>query len=154
MLWLENKDIGRLQLNLLFHIKIINKTLLEEEQWKIKMDKMSVWTRRMNNLLLNMAYGEDSRNVLMRSFGREFQKVIILKLSKLRSGPMLKTERITICQPQLAQTHSLEHLDLLKLLTKLNQYLATTVTSISNKNQTESISENQLEQISIREIYI
>ena len=115
MLWWENKDTGKQQRNQLSQSRIINKIQLEGEQWKIRMDKMSVWILKTNNLLLNTAYGEDFRSVLMRNFGRESQKVIILKHNQLHSGPMLKIERITICQQQLDQIRLLEPLDSLKL---------------------------------------
>lgn len=71
--------------------------------------------KKMNNLLLSMAYGEDFRSVQMRNFGREFQKEIILKHNQLHSGLMLKTEKITICQLQLVQIHLQEPQDLPKL---------------------------------------
>ena len=108
----------------------------------------------MNNLLLNTEYGEDFRNAQMRSFGKEFQKEIIPKPNQLLTGHILKTERISTCQPLLDQTHSPEPPDLHKLPIKLNLYLVIMVTSILNKNQIELISENQLELILAQETHI
>ena len=115
---------------------------------------MSVWMKKMNNLLLSTEHGEDFKSVQMRSFGREFQKEIILKHSQLHSGLISKIEKITTCQPPLVQIHLQKHPDSPKLLIKWNLYQDIMETSILTKKVIESISENQQAQISIKEIHI
>ena len=102
----EKQDIGKPQQKLLSQNKIINKIPLEDVLWEIRMELMSVWMKRMNNLLLSTVYGEDFRNVQMRSYGKEFQKETTPKLNQLPFGLIQKIERTTTCQLPLDQTHS------------------------------------------------
>lgn len=103
--------------------------------------------KETNNLSLSMELGDVNKSAQMMNFGKEFQRVITLNNNLLLFILMLLRERISKTLLPLVQIHSLEHLASLRLLIKLNLFQDIMETLISNKNQTDKISENQLELI-------
>jgi len=103
--------------------------------------------KKMTNLLSSMAPGDVFKKQLIKIYGTEFLKEITLNNSQLLSILIILTDKTTINQLVLDKTHSLEPLDILKQPIKLNLFLDSMETLISNKLLKEILSEKQMDKI-------
>jgi len=94
-----------------------------------------------------MAPGDVFKKQLIKIYGTEFQKEITLNNSQLLSILIILIDKTTINQHVLDKTHSLEPLDILKQLIKLNPFLDSMETLISIKLLREILSEKQMVKI-------
>jgi len=94
-----------------------------------------------------MAPGDVFKKQLIKIYGTEFQKEITLNNSQLLSILIILIDKTIINQHVLDKTHSLEPLDILKQLIKLNPFLDSMETLISIKLLREILSEKQMVKI-------
>ena len=99
------------------------------------------------NLLSNMEPGDVSKKQLMTIYGTEFQREITLNNNQLLSILIILIDKTSTNQPALDKTHLLEPLDILKQPIKLNLFLDSMETLISNKPLKEIHSEKQMDKI-------